>query len=104
MKNVTYNQVINLLETTARAHKMVSEFGEGAVSNLTVIKDFAYPLVWAVEDHMVQPINKDGNFQQGEWKINLLCMDLVSKDESNRREVKSDSLGILMDICNYVQT
>ena len=104
MKNTTYNKIVKLIQDVCNKHKMVKEFGEGSISDLTTTKDFNYPLTWLVEDSVTQKIGATGIMQEGEYKLNLLCMDLVNSDESNRREIQSDSLGILIDIVNYIQT
>lgn len=104
MKNTTYNEIVSLIRSVCTKHKMIHEFGEGDINQLTVTKSFNYPLCYLVEDSVTQRKNEQGDFQMGEFKLNLLCMDLVLSDGSNEREVRSDTLGILIDICNYIQT
>ena len=97
---VTYNQIVTQLEEFANAHYQINEFNNGDLWEAVQhdqFSDFDYPLLF-VKDN-------PSNLAPGEINLSfdLLCMDLVNKDESNENEVKSDTLQMLLDVVAYLE-
>lgn len=95
---LTYNQIIKVLNDFATNHYQINEFGNGdlwEVVEHNKTKDFNYPLLW-VQD---QP-NSTTN---GEIEMTFRCffINLVQKDESNENEVKSDMQQCCLDLLSY---
>ena len=95
---LTYNQIIKVLNDFATNHYQINQFGNGdlwEVVEHNQTKDFNYPLLW-VQD---QP-NSTTN---GEIEMTFRCffINLVQKDESNENEVKSDMQQCCLDLLAY---
>ncbi len=97
---LTYNQILKEFETFATNHKQIENFGNGDLWEIVEhnqLTDFNYPLFWVAD----QPANLgDGTFT---WNFNVMAMDLVSKDESNENDVKSDMCQVLLDCVSYFE-
>ena len=97
---ITYNQIVNLLSDFFEAHYQVETFKNGdlweAIQSNS-FKDALYPLAFLVD--------AGGNTTQGKIGLtfDLLCMDLINKNESNENEVKSDTLQILTDTVAFLE-
>lgn len=95
---VTYNNIINQLETFSSSHYQINEFANGdlwEVVQHNKFDDFTYPLVFMVD--------AGGGLDQGSLTLNfdILCMDKAT--EENENDVKSDTLQILTDIVAYME-
>jgi hypothetical protein len=95
---LTYNQIIKVLNDFATNHYQINQFGNGdlwEVVEHNQTKDFNYPLLW-VQD---QPHSTT----QGEIEMTFRCffINLVQKDESNENEVKSDMYQCATDLLSY---
>jgi hypothetical protein len=96
---ITYNQIIQLFSNLANAHKLIKAFNHGDVaeieSDLEINKH--YPKIWVVPTSA----RIVGNTVQ--TTFNILCFDLVHKDESNETEVLSDTQLILFDVIKSIK-
>lgn len=88
----TLNQVKILLERIATEHQQINEFGFGDIWEVDSIKEYSFPLMWGV----LKPADISDKIV--ELNIDLLFMDLVSKDEGNETEVLSDMLQVALDV------
>lgn len=97
---ITYNNIIKQLKAFFDSHLQVNDFKNGdlweAIESNS-FNDALYPLAFLVDN--------GGNTSQGKVGLtfDLLCMDLVDKDEANENEVKSDTLRILLDAVAYLE-
>jgi len=97
---VTYNNIITKLEEFANDHYQINEFNNGDLWECVQhdqFSSFNYPLLFVVDS--------SSSLEQGAINLgfDLLCMDLVDKDESNENEIKSDALQILLDVVAYME-
>jgi len=97
---VTYNNIITQLSTFASDHFQINSYSNGDLWEAIQhdqFNDFDYPLLFVVDG--------SSNLEQGAITLgfDILCMDLVNKDESNENEVKSDTLQMLLDVVAYME-
>ena len=96
---VTYNNIITKLEEFGASHFQINEVNNGDLFEAIQhdkFADFLYPLLFIVDS--------SSNLEEGAINLgfDILCMDLVNKDESNENEIKSDTLQILLDVVAYM--
>lgn len=94
----TLNQLIDHVEYFADNHNQINTFSYGELSTLSNQSDteVIYPLLhMQVDDSVI-----DENFVY--LTCNLICMDLVQKDDTNIKDVQSDTLQILNDLRSWL--
>lgn len=88
---ITYNQVIDRIETILNDNPLVQTITKGDIWEVDN-KEIVYPQVHIVTEGV------DFSTYELKYKFRLFIMDLVEKDESNEQEVLSDTLQMLQDI------
>lgn len=96
---MTFNNIIELLQSIASAHYQIKGFGFGNIFeiNKSVKPGLNYPLLWAVP---LSSVTKD---QTKERSYLLLVVGLSKKDQSDRDEVWSDTEQIFDDIIKILR-
>ena len=96
----TYSNIVSLFKDIADRHYQINTFGVGSPWEIGA-KEVMYPLLW------VQPVTADmvkseanDRYVTIEIVMNVKCLDLVHKDESNEVDVESDTFQILTDVIN----
>lgn len=91
---MTYNNIIQLFDNIATAHKQINTFGTGELWEVNAIikpelKGF---VLW------VAPVSSTTTEQTTIRTFTVLVMSIVKKDKTDEQEVLSDSEQILNDI------
>jgi hypothetical protein len=92
MEFYTLNQVLNLIETIANSHAQVNYYSFGEDAEISASEQERYPLVWSD----VKDSNIDSNTLS--LTIELKVLDIVKTDNTNEKDVLSDTLSIAQDI------
>ena len=92
MEFYTLNQVLNLIETIANSHAQVNYYSFGEDAEISASEQERYPLVWSD----VRDSNIDSNSLY--LTIELKVLDIVKTDNTNEKDVLSDTLSIAQDI------
>lgn len=92
------NQVINALQAIADSHNQLKgSFVFCDIADLEAKNELKYPLLWAdVTPSSFGTKTIDLNLQ-------LTCVDMVSKDLVNEKDVLSDTLQILSDVITILR-
>lgn len=88
----TYNNIYDRIKTICADHAQINTFGEGDLWELATSGTINYPVFWCV--------TKNSVIKRGEigYGFQFVVMDMVAKDETNERDVLSDTLQILTDV------
>ncbi len=96
----TLNQIVDRIEKIADNHYQVKTFDSGTISQFlerNQAGDLIYPCVYLEE----RPASSTGGAMF--FNFNVWVVDLVQKDRSNEREVKSDCLSIATDFVTIME-
>lgn len=97
---MTFNEVLKIFTDIADVHLQIKgNYGIGQEHEINGALETTrtYPMLWII------PIDSITREQTKERTFELLCFDLVHKDESNENEVLSDTEQILDDFIKKVQ-
>lgn len=93
----TFNNVAQLFQSIANAHQQVHTFGSGEVWSIDASTNQVMPTVWLVVDSVTV-----GDYVEN-YTLQLLCFDLVHKDETDLQEALSDTQLILLDFVKVLK-
>jgi hypothetical protein len=96
---ITYNQVVEILRSIAQRHYQINTFFLGKNWELENNEDIVYPVLQVYPELARMP-QRNGQFSTVEVRLVCKVIDLVSQDESNEKDVHSDTLRISQDIVN----
>lgn len=96
MNYYSLNQVVNLCEQIADAHKQINGFRFGEPYNVATITE-RYPLLWARVGSAAI------NGKTLSLNISLYIIDILSDDYSNEKDIMSDTLSIAQDVVAMLQ-
>jgi hypothetical protein len=102
MANIlTFNQVIDVLQDIAQRHYQINTFFLGRDWELENNNDITYPVLQVYPEFARMP-QTNGDFKT--LNVRLICkvVDLVNQNESNEKDVHSDTLRIAQDIVNEI--
>ena len=91
MQFTTLNQVINKLEAIQQSHAQLNGFGFGEDFELSTQQE-NYPLMWV---NVLSSSITDKTLSLG---IGVLILDIVADDNSNEKDILSDTLSICQDV------
>lgn len=96
---MTLNNVIDLFRNIVTAHYYLRGFGFGNIfeQNGSLKEGLEYPLLWVV------PLESTPFLQTKQRRFNLIVVDKVKKDKSNRNEVWSDTEQAMDDIVKILR-
>ena len=95
LKNVTLNQLYDLLETIGNNHLFIQTTTIGDIFEVDLVET-KYPLLH------IGTSSASYDRSTLTYSFQLLVMDLVKKDESNENEVLSDTLQIIGDVLSVL--
>lgn len=102
MANIlTFNQVIDVLQDIAQRHYQINTFFLGRDWELENNNDITYPVLQVYPEFARMP-QTNGDFKTLNVRFICKVVDLVSQDESNEKDVHSDTLRISQDIVNEI--
>lgn len=90
----TLNKLIELIQEVSQNHQMVADFRFGPLYNRNALRDLNTPYIWLEEQQSKITIG-DGSMKTALYTFTLYCMDRIQKDESNYRDILSDTKFIL---------
>jgi len=95
---ITYNQIVEAFENIVKAHKQLGtgHFFFGDPTDWQALQDLVMPQI------LLQPIPSQGTKDSFKYKFRLFYLDIIEADNSNLRDVYSDSLLVLNDILNLL--
>jgi len=96
MKFTTLNQVINKLEQIQQDHAQLNGFGFGEDFELSTQQE-NYPLMWV---NVLSSTITDKTLSLG---VGILILDIVADDNSNEKDILSDTLSICQDVYSMLQ-
>lgn len=98
---LTFNQVIDLLQDIAQRSYLINTFFLGRDWELENDNDIVYPVLQVYPEFARMP-QTNGDFKT--LNVRLICkvVDLVNQNESNEKDVHSDTLRISQDIVNEI--
>ena len=96
IKNITLQMLYKIFEEIGSSHKQINTTTIGDIFEVDLVET-TYPLFHVATDTV--------NFEQHTltYSFQLIVMDLVSKDESNERDVLSDTLETIGDIISVLK-
>lgn len=96
----TIKNIDKIFADVAERHYQIHSYGWGANWEISTTEEI-YPLLW-VQPTDGELIKSDANnrYTSKNFTFNVKVLDLVKKDESNERDIESDTYEILTDICN----
>lgn len=96
---MTYNEVIELFQSIATAHKQIKSFGTGELWEVegTIKPGIIYPMFYAVPTQTVYQENIVVR------SFTLLAFGQVKKDKTDEQEILSDCELILHDIAKILR-
>jgi len=98
---LTFNQVIDLLQDIAQRSYLINTFFLGRDWELENNNDITYPVLQVYPEFARMP-QTNGDFKTLNVRFICKVVDLVSQDESNEKDVHSDTLRISQDIVNEI--
>lgn len=100
MANIlTYNKVIAILRDIAERHYQINTFFLGRNWELENNQDITYPL-FQVYPEVVRMPQTNGEYKTVNIRLNCKVVDYVNQDQSNQKDVNSDTLQVAQDIIN----
>ncbi len=96
---MTFNNIKSLFQTIVTSHDILKGFGLGNLFEINgkLKPGLTYPLMWVV------PLDSVPTEQTKQRKFNVLMLDLVKKDKSNRDEVWSDMEQCMDDLVKILR-
>lgn len=97
LKNVTLKMLYEVFEDAFNAQTQLATISFGDIFEVDLNKNEKYPIMHvSTETASYDTGNLTYTFQ-------IICMDLVSKDESNEHDVLSDQLEIIGDVISNIR-
>lgn len=93
---MTLNNLILIFQDIAKRHKQVNDFNCAQDFNIAVDSAPNYPII-AINPTGANLPKTDNGYSSFITTFDFQCIDLVSKDNSNRKEVLSDTMQIIND-------
>tara|TARA_R110000782_G_scaffold58750_1_gene122477 strand:- start:37 stop:1398 length:1362 start_codon:yes stop_codon:yes gene_type:complete len=97
----TYNSFIDTIETSfATPHLQVEKFEEGFYDDMQSFetKDERFPMMWIVPTSYIHTEHSSGIYN-----MRVYFLDILEKDDSNERDILSDTASIARDFTNWVR-
>lgn len=107
------NQIVKLFNDLVDDHLQINDFGYGELYDLYTSRNMNYPILWLThnEDSYIRLSNKN---LVNEMSLSIFIGDQVNDqsnyedinglDSNNGQEIMSDTLEIVKDIINYINT
>ena len=96
---LTFNQVVEILKDIAQRHYQINTFFLGKDWELENNQDIQYPLLQVYPEAASMP-QTNGEYKTINIRLNCKVVDYVNQDQSNQKDVHSDTLQIAQDIIN----
>jgi len=95
------NRLVEIIQLVSQNHRMVKDFRFGPLWNMNALRDLMTPYIWLEElDSRITIGN--GSHKTGLYTFKMYCMDRIQKDETNYREILSDTKFILDTIMTQI--
>ena len=97
LKNVTLKMLYEVFTDAFEAQGQLQSITFGDIFEVDLSVNEKYPLMHVATNN--------ANYNTGSLTYNfqIICMDLVSKDESNEHDVLSDQLEIIGDVISHIR-
>lgn len=101
--NITLNNIKSILKNFSIEHPTINNFYYGDVDGITnTNEEFIYPLLAVIPLTTTYPLNPDNDIIQKQFNLQILIMDKLNSDLSNRDGILSDCQQLSEDLIAYV--
>lgn len=105
MLNITLNNIRNIIKNFSENHPVINNFYYGDLQGITNDNGtFIYPLLAVIPSQTLYPINTDGDIITKTFNLQILMMDKLNSDLTNRDDIISDCQQLSEDLIAYILT
>ena len=105
MLNITQNNIKSIIKNFADKHPVINNFYYGDLAGITNDNDsFVYPLLAVIPSQTIYPVNTDGDIITKTFNLQILMMDKLNSDLTNRDDIISDCQQLSEDLIAYILT
>lgn len=105
MLNITQNNIKYIIKNFADKHPVINNFYYGDLAGITNDNDsFVYPLLAVIPSQTIYPVNPDGDIITKTFNLQILMMDKLNSDLTNRDDIISDCQQLSEDLIAYILT
>ena len=105
MLNITQNNIKSIIKNFADKHPVINNFYYGDLAGITNDNEsFVYPLLAVIPSQTIYPINGDRDIITKTFNLQILMMDKLNSDLTNRDDIISDCQQLSEDLIAYILT
>jgi hypothetical protein len=101
--NITLNNIKSILNNFSIEHPVINNFYYGDIEGITnTNEEFIYPLLAVIPLSTTYPLNQDNDIITKQFNLQILIMDKLNNDLSNRDGILSDCQQLSEDLISYI--